>query len=229
MGLNPLTERIFYLAHEPDVDRPMLAYIQGERYALAIDAGYSAAHVQKFYRAIEDAGLRRPDFTVITHWHYDHTFGMHAISGLSIAHEKTRDFLKDQQKKAENPGYLAQCRAADIHFAREYGEEDRLHIVLPDITFSHEISLDLGGLAVRAVHTVSPHSQDTVCVYVPQERVLFLGDSTSEDFFNGGYMDKDRLRSLMAWIESVDCDLCILSHCPPLTKEALLAYLQSIL
>lgn len=39
-----------------------------------------------------------------------------------------------------------------------------------------------------------PHSEDTVCVYVPEEKVLFLGDSTSEDFFNDGYMDKDKLK-----------------------------------
>ena len=29
MGLNKLTNRIFYLEHEPEVDRPMLAYIKG--------------------------------------------------------------------------------------------------------------------------------------------------------------------------------------------------------
>ncbi len=78
-------------------------------------------------------------------------------------------------------------------------------------------------------HTVSPHSEDTTCVYVPEEKVLFLGDATSEDFFNGGYMDKEKLESLIQMIRSTECDYCILSHCEPLTKEGLLCYLESVL
>jgi hypothetical protein len=35
--------------HEPEFDRPMLVYIQGEKFSLAIDAGYSSSHVKKFY------------------------------------------------------------------------------------------------------------------------------------------------------------------------------------
>lgn len=53
MGLSKLTERIYFLEHEPEVDRPMLAYIKGDRLSLAIDAGYSSAHVQAFYKELE--------------------------------------------------------------------------------------------------------------------------------------------------------------------------------
>lgn len=84
MGLNKLTNRIYFLEQDPEVDRPMLAYLKGDKISLAIDAGYSASHVQDFYRAIESEQFNKPDFTVITHWHYDHTFGMHAINGISI-------------------------------------------------------------------------------------------------------------------------------------------------
>ncbi len=69
---------------------------------MAVDAGYSFCHVKDFYEAIELNKFRTPDFTVITHWHYDHTFGMHAIKGVSIAHDKTNEFLKEQQKQAQN-------------------------------------------------------------------------------------------------------------------------------
>ena len=75
MGLNKLTNRIYFLEHDPEVDRPVLAYIKGDKFSLAIDAGYSASHVQDFYREIEAEQFNKPDFTVITHWHYDHTFG----------------------------------------------------------------------------------------------------------------------------------------------------------
>lgn len=101
--------------------------------------------------------------------------------------------------------------------------------MLSDVAFSDKMTLNLGGITANIFHTVSPHSDDTACIYVPEERVLFLGDSTSEDFFNGGYMDKDKLQSLIQMIQSTDCDCCILSHCEPLAKEDLLCYLKSIL
>lgn len=103
-----------------------------------------------------------------------------------------------------------------------------MSIILSDVTFSDKMTLDLGGITARIFHTVSPHSEDTTCVYVPEEKVLFLGDSTSEDFFNDGYMDKDKLHLLIQTIQSIDCKYCILSHCEPLSKEALLAYLWTI-
>ena len=63
---------------------------------------------------------------------------------------------------------------------------------------------------------------------MPEEKVLFLGDSTSEDFFNEGYMDKKKLEQLIQLISDIDCEYCVLSHCEPLKKRDLLKYLDSI-
>ena len=61
-------------------------------------------------------------------------------------------------------------------FRKEYCGQDKLSIVLPDITFSDKMTLDLGGITAQIFHTISPHSEDTTCVYVPEEKVLFLGE-----------------------------------------------------
>lgn len=228
MELKKLTDRIYYLPHEPEADRPMLAYVKGDRLSLAIDAGYSSLHVKDFYEAIEAADFRKPDFTAITHWHYDHTFGMHAIKGVSIAHKKTNEFLRSQQEKAEDPSYIEILKNEDEHFRKEYCGQKELNIVLSDFEFSDEITLNLGNVTARIFHTVSPHSEDTACIYIPEEKLLFLGDSTSEDFFNGGYMDKEKLASLIRTIDSTDCEYCVLSHCEPLKKEHLLEYLKNM-
>lgn len=228
MGIKNLTDRIYYLPHEAEVDRPMLAYLKGSRFSLAIDAGYSAKHIDDFYDQLKGAGLKKPDFTVITHWHYDHTFGMSRIHGASIAHEKTNLFLKEQQEKALEPSYINRLKKEDLCFEREYHGETKLHIVLSDIQFRKELLLDLGGMTAKIYHTEAPHSEDTVCVYVPEEKVLFLGDATSEDFFNNGYMDKSKLRKLMHMIQATDCIYCVLSHTEPLRKEDLLSYLNGL-
>lgn len=83
-------------------------------------------------------------------------------------------------------------------------------------------------MTARVFHAESPHSEDTVLLYVPEEKILFLGDATSEDFFNDGYMDKCKLNSLIDTIEDMDCDYCILSHTEPLTKSDLLHYLKTL-
>lgn len=41
-----------------------------------------------------------------SHWHHDHIFGVYAINGISIAHDKTNEFLKDQQKQAKDLNYI---------------------------------------------------------------------------------------------------------------------------
>lgn len=228
MGLKNLSEHIYFLPHKPEVDRPMLAYVKGERFSLAIDAGYSRRHVQDFYRALRCSGLDEPDFTVITHWHYDHTFGLHAINGVSIAHRKTNLFLREQQNRANDITYMNLLKEGDFHFAKEYAGETVLNIVISDMEYTDHMTLHLGNLTAHIFHTVSPHSEDTTCVYISEEKTLFLGDSTSEDFFNGGYMDKVKLRLLMEKIRSIECAYCVLSHCEPLKKHELLAYLDAV-
>ena len=61
MRLKKLTDNIYYDPHQPEVDRPMLAYLKGSRMSLAIDAGYSDNHVNDFYEHLNQSGLKKPD------------------------------------------------------------------------------------------------------------------------------------------------------------------------
>ena len=69
MELKQLAPDVWYRPHEPERDRPMLCYIRGARYALAVDAGYSRAQVQDFYRLLGAAGLPLPDATQVLPGH----------------------------------------------------------------------------------------------------------------------------------------------------------------
>lgn len=150
------------------------------------------------------------------------------MESISIAHRQTNQFLAQQRELVKDPAYLRSLKQEDVHFRREYGEQEQVTVVLSDMEFEQALTLDLGGVTARLFHTAAPHSEDTVCVHIPQEGVLFLGDSTSEDFFHGGYMDQDKLGRLMDMIWGTDCRFCILSHCEPLEEEELLAYLDTI-
>lgn len=228
MKMKRLSPHIFYYPHQPELDRPMLAYIKGSQFSLAVDAGYSAKHVDNFYAALAEAKLEKPAFTAITHWHYDHTFGMHHISGRSIAHSKTNEFLREQQEQASRAGYWDSLQKEDAYFEKEYQNQQRPRIVLSDMEFQDRLVLRLGGVTALLFHTESPHSEDTVCVYIPEDGVLFLGDSTNEDFFNESPMDWSKLKKLVRMIQDTPCKYCVLSHAEPLRKEELLAYLDTL-
>jgi len=127
--------------------------------------------------------------------------------------------------KAQDAGYVDFMKKEDIHFAREYDGIDEVTIVPAQLEFEDRIRLDLGELTAEIFHTVAPHSEDSVCIYIPEEKVLFLGDCICPDYFKGGYLDKEKLGVLIQVIEKTDCRYCILSHDEPLSKEELLEYL----
>ena len=100
-------------------------------------------------------------------------------------------------------------------------------IAQADILFRDRLTLALGGVTAELFRVVSPHTEDNACVYLPEKRLLFLGDSVCEDVYNGGILDRRRLAALVETIRGIDCDCCVLSHEPPLPKRQLLAELEA--
>lgn len=58
-----------------------------------------------------------------------------------------------------------------------------MNTVVSDLEFANEITLNSGNITTYVFHTFSPHSEGMACIYIPEEKGLFLGDSTSGDFF----------------------------------------------
>ena len=184
MELKRLTEHIWMMPYEEERDRPNLCYVKGGRMSLAVDAGHSAAHVREFYALLEKENLPLPDLTVLTHWHWDHTFGMHAVHGLTLANERTNRYLAEWKKKIEKNG-PGEFLAIHESIRREYPAGTEVTVRTADIVFDGELTLDLGGCTVKVVQAEAPHTDDSTLVYVENDRVLFVGDSTCHDFFTG--------------------------------------------
>ena len=184
MELKRLNEHIWYMPSEEERDRPNLCYVKGSRLGLAVDAGHSAAHVQEFYALLEKESLPLPDITVLTHWHWDHTFGMHAVHGLTLANERTDRYLAEWKEKIEKNG-PGEFLAIHESIRREYPAGTEVTVRTADMVFSGEMTLDLGGYTVKVMQADAPHTDDSTLVYAENDRVLFVGDSTCHDFFTG--------------------------------------------
>lgn len=89
MELKQITPHIYYTECDARTDRPVLGYILGSSQSVMVDAGNSTRHIADYNHALKQAGLPEPAYCVITHWHWDHTFGMHAVKAETIAHKNT--------------------------------------------------------------------------------------------------------------------------------------------
>ena len=227
MRLEKLTEHVYYYPFDSDLDRPCLGYIKGDNYSLAVDAGHSSRHVDDFYQALEKEGLPLPDMTVLTHWHWDHTFGMHQIHGISLASNKTDRKLRELANEL-TPEKKIEFIHSDICIRREYANDLPVIVVPADETFQGIKQIDLGNLSVEIFEAPSPHTNDTTLVYVPSDRVLFLGDAALGEF-PSWKMDKKKLKGLIRVIESMKIDTCVIGHWYPASRKEVLMELKEAL
>lgn len=222
MELIKLENNIYYSPHDENRDRPVLGYIHGKHCSAMVDAGASTAHISGFYSALSSAGLPMPEYTAITHWHWDHTFGMCAVKGKTIAHMNTRPKLAEMCNSADVFSY------GDNRMRVAYTDGREIVIALPDILFDGCLVLDIGEINCHIIKIPSPHSDDAAAIWIPEEKVLFLGDATSPDYFNGGVYDVAELHKMVVWLEGCDFEVCLLGHSDPLSKAELMEYLHGL-
>ena len=225
MKLNKISEHVWVYPYEERRDRPNLSYIHGDNWNLVVDAGHSEEHTKEFYKALEDEGLALPDLTVITHWHWDHTLGMHAVHGLTLANEKTKEYLLDfkQRIEKEGPQFFFEW---DERIREEYKDGKEVVVTLPDITFSGEINLDLGNCKVRIFQAEAPHTDDSTLIEVPEDKLLIMGDCTGGAFPDWD-MDQDLADKLAETIEKINPEICLPGHWTPLSKEIIVDDLRN--
>lgn len=163
MQLHPLTPHVWVTDPQPETDRPTLGYIRGATAALAIDAGNSPAHLQAFYRLLEEASLPLPQLTVLTHWHWDHTFALCALPGPSLCGSATQQKLLQVSRWQWDEASVARRLASgeeipfcDTHQRAEYGSLSAIQVRPATFAFSGSLVLDLGGVHCRLWETDSP-------------------------------------------------------------------------
>lgn len=117
---------------------------------------------------------REPWTVVITHSHFDHSFGTRPFLGCPVwAQEGCRTDLAATG---------AQAKDVWTRWYRERGRADiaddiaRTEIVLPDRLVTGRVELTVGGRAVVLAHFGPGHSGHDLAVGVPDAGVVFAGD-----------------------------------------------------
>lgn len=232
-----VTDRIYCFPGEDFTgrDRPYLYYIRGDHLRLAVDAGNSPRHVRAFYAALKAAGHPVPDLTVLTHWHWDHTFGLRAVKGVTIATKATNgtlrklqdwrwdeDSIEERLRTGEDIQACADC------IRREYDDPEEIRVTTAAMEIDGPVDIDLGGVTCRVIPQASPHSEDGLFLLFPEERALAVGDGESGDYYElGGEYDPRKLEDFLAFLDGLDYDLALPGHQMPWSRADQLAELRT--
>ncbi len=96
--LKQLTDKIYYMPHNNDTDRPTLGLICGSQYSLIVDSGNSPKHAKEFMTALLDMDIPPVKYLIITHWHWDHILGIKEMNLTTIAHHHTKIKLDEMNQ-----------------------------------------------------------------------------------------------------------------------------------
>ena len=231
--LTSLTPRIFWSPPDSERDRPVMGALVGQNATLIVETGASPAHARQFLSALAELGVAPPRFAALTHWHWDHVFGTAAMNLPTIAHVETRlhilemarldwrDHALDHRVSAgQELAFIAQYVKIELSNA----ERSMLVIVPPEITFTDQVEVDLGGLTARIIHVGGDHTSDSSVIFALEERVVFLGDCLYNGFIGKEtFYTLRRLFPLLDMLENLPADFYLLAHEPtPLTRAQFL-------
>lgn len=229
--LLPLSSRCYYMPNEAETDRPCLGYIRGDRYSLMIDAGNSPAHHQLFLQDLAECDLPAPHAVAITHSHWDHTYGMCAAAVPTLVNHKTQEHLEQMSRWSWTlPAMEERLRTGeDIQFChdcilKEYPDLSSIRVVSGTVVYHGCMTIDLGGVHAQLLHVDSSHADDCSAIYVPEEKLFFLGDITCGDLHHQPpCIHRARLESLRRFLEQLDFTQAIDGHWHlPLDKPTVL-------
>jgi glyoxylase-like metal-dependent hydrolase (beta-lactamase superfamily II) len=227
--LKRLTSNILYLPHYEETDRPVLAAVLGREATLIIDAGNSEAHARLFLDGLSKQNVPPPKYVVITHWHWDHIFGIAAMNLPTISHIETKQKISEMALLDWSDRALDErvAEGTEIAFCRDYLKLElpdplRKDLVIkpPDIGFFNKIEIDLGGITCVIQHVGGDHSGDSSIVYVPEEKTVFLGDCVYPDlYYEPWAYSKEKFFPLVQKLLDYPADYYIDSHKPPLSRQ----------
>ena len=89
-------------------------------------------------------------YLIYSHWHEDHASGgeVFADSATIVAHDLTRAHIM----------------------------EEKVPTAIPELTFSDQLTLQLGGKSVELTHMGVSHSDDSIAMFFPDENAVYAVD-----------------------------------------------------
>ena len=237
LKLIKVTDRLYYLPHYEKNDWCTIGLVVGDNHVLMLDSGASRRHVEMFMQQLEENNLPKPDLCFLTHWHWDHTYGLaHLKNVTSFATKSTNELLKkmqgwgwsdeDMKNRIETGEDLA---FSYPHINDEYPDKSEIKIGTATVVFKENLTIDLGGVTVKLKVLENSHSYDCAVAYIEEEKCIFLGDIHYEDLLpkQPAYY-ADSHSKLITGLRKFDFDKVLSGHQMLMTNVDLYAQLSNV-
>ncbi|WP_226659051.1 MBL fold metallo-hydrolase [Pseudalkalibacillus hwajinpoensis] len=178
---------------------------------------------------------KKTRYLINSHYHGDHVFGNqvfediaiistnatrelsethHVIGELEAEQEETRQYLRELKKQMN----VAQTRALQISLSNQYDEMTKvltslpeLKIVLPSIIFEKKLTLYGSDRKVELMCWGGGHTASDTFLYLPDEKIAFMGDLATEDLHVPIY-NPDRFVSILNEVMALEINTVIPGH-----------------
>lgn len=232
--LYKFSERVYYSKHKFMCLEPAIGYIKGDNFSIMIDAGNSKEQIEGFLSDLEKNNLEKPNFIILTHYHWDHSLGAYYVDIPFISSLKSKKYLQELATWDWSHQAIDRrvANSRDTKFSAEimkkiYPEDKKINIKIPDLTRSNDFSMDLGNNEIFFYMNDNSHSDDAILIHSPKDKVLFIGDSHSKGYHTVPMsFDKEKLRKYIDFVNSLDFDYAIPGHGNIYKKSELLSTLE---
>jgi glyoxylase-like metal-dependent hydrolase (beta-lactamase superfamily II) len=204
--------------------------VTGKRGTLIVEGGASPEHARGFLAGVAELKAAPARVAAVTHWHWDHTFGIGALGLPTIGHRETwrkvAEMASLDWSDAALDGRVARGEERSFladHIKIEMTDAERAALVVtpPDLIFDDEIEVDLGEITARIIHVGGDHTPDSSIVFIPEERAVFLGDCLYNGTVGetGWYYTTRSLFPLLNLLLGLDAEHYVIAHAPaPLAR-----------
>lgn len=218
--LNKLSNTIYYLSNQDNNERPTLGLVCGDSYSLIIDSGNSPQHAKDFLLEIEKLNVPPVKYVVITHAHWDHFLGMNEFDATVIVNSQTNEIIKEWQSFSYDDRSLKsyvntnQMSAMCMNIIQtDMPNRNSFKLKSPDVIFEKTLTIDLGNKVCILEKIKSTHSEDSTVIYIPDEKVVFLGDcaygTTTNSLF---HFKQSLLLPMIKDIQKYNAEMFLLGH-----------------
>lgn len=185
---------------------------------VVIDTLVSAKEAQRFFADIRKITVKPIRYVINTHYHLDHAWGnSEFVKQGAVGIAQTAD-----GKTMERNGPEALKGGAAFGLTPEALEGTE--IVIPQISFSERMAIDLGDERIELIHPAPSHTAGSLLVYLPGKHILFAGDILFTDYHP--YLAEGDLSGwikTLEQIEAMDVETIIPGHGPLSAKGDIVA------
>lgn len=177
--------------------------------------GFEARTHKRLFDAVDSGPIR---YILLTQGHVDHVGGVdyfresgtEVVAQRNLADQQAEDARLQPVRVSRSSFAFSHIIDAAVRFLQRPPEGDRKSLQdrpQATITFEDRYAFELGGLRFELISTPGGETLDSMCVWLPQHRILFSGNCLGPLFPhlpNLVTIRGDRYRDALRYVESVN-------------------------